>query len=238
MNDQNNNWEEDRLAELLRTAQHAAIPPDEPFLRAAARRIDRGLSIFLCASRKRKSTMLMFTWRISAAAAAALVVAATWLVASNSGGSGVTLSKVMEKTESAASLHVQIDAPGGRPAQGSEDDGGLDRPGRQGPRESPRRHLRDRPRPAALASRRKGQSGQPGRVALLSGPDEIARSPAAAGARCGQNGQEPPARRRPVRSARRLKAKHTTCIAIKRPMAAGSWRSRPASIRLRNSSAR
>lgn len=44
MTNPNHNWDEQRLAELLRSAQHPAVPPDERFL-AAPRRIDRGVPI-------------------------------------------------------------------------------------------------------------------------------------------------------------------------------------------------
>lgn len=52
--------------------------------------------------------MFIVVWRALAATAAALVLTATWFMASDSGGSAVTLAEVLEKTASAKSLHLRI----------------------------------------------------------------------------------------------------------------------------------
>jgi hypothetical protein len=110
MTNPNDNWDEDRLAELLRAAQHPAVPPDEQFL---ARLRAESTEAFQSSANEttpsvRKSKMFIVVWRALAATAAAIVLTATWFMASDSGGSAVTLAKVLEKTESAKSLHLRI----------------------------------------------------------------------------------------------------------------------------------
>ena len=119
MTNPNHNWDEQRLAELLRSAQQPAIPPDERFL---ARLRAESTAAFESSkpnpARKRgtgeptpaarKSKMFIYVWRTLAAAAAAIVLTASWFVTTSSGGSPTTLAAVLAKTESAKSLHLRI----------------------------------------------------------------------------------------------------------------------------------
>ncbi len=129
MTNPNHNWDEERLAELLRTAQHPPVPPDEELL---ARLRAESAAVFQSSrsnpkrergdtSPKRKredadttpsprnSKMFIVAWRALAATAAAVVLMATWFVTSSSGGGSPTLATVLEKTERAAALHIRID---------------------------------------------------------------------------------------------------------------------------------
>ena len=110
MTNPNHNWDENRLAEMLRAAQYPALPPDEEFL---ARLRAESTKAFQSSANEttpsvRKSKMFIVVWRALAATVAAVVLAATWFMASDSGGSAVTLAKILEKTASAESLHLRI----------------------------------------------------------------------------------------------------------------------------------
>ncbi len=131
MTNQNDNRNEDRLGELLRTAQHAATPPDEQFL---ARVRAESAAAFLSAqespqreqgdtslTRKRadtsettstpkRSKMFIIAWRALAATAAAAVLFVSWFATSSSGGNAATLATVLEKTEKASSLHLRVES--------------------------------------------------------------------------------------------------------------------------------
>jgi predicted Zn-dependent protease len=137
MTNHNDNWDEDRLGELLRAAQHPATPPDEQFL---ARLRARSAAAFLASAsepgvpdsnpkRQRgpadstlsvgKSKMFIIAWRALAATAAAAVLMVTWFATSSSGGSAATLATVLAKTEKASSLHLRVESsvpPGKKPA--------------------------------------------------------------------------------------------------------------------------
>ena len=119
MNDQNQNWDEDRMAELLRAARQPAIPPDEEFLaRLRAESTKAFQSSSSATPPSRKSKMFMLAWRALAATSAAAVLVAAWFMASDSGGA-VTLATLLEKAETAKSLHFRVEQakpPAGKPA--------------------------------------------------------------------------------------------------------------------------
>jgi tetratricopeptide (TPR) repeat protein len=139
MTNPNQDWDEDRLRELLRVAQHASLAPDEEFLArlraeslaafqsAAAEtgetearqpgskpQLVRGYSTSPQPSKTevpspRKSRMFIIAWRALAASAAAVVLMASWFAVSNSGSRAASLATVLEKTEAATALHMRID---------------------------------------------------------------------------------------------------------------------------------
>ena len=113
MTNPNHNWDETRLAELLRSAQHPAVPPDERFL---ARLRAESTAAFESSQSDtseptpaaRKSKMFIVVWRTLAAAAAAVVLTVSWF-ATSSPGSPATLATVLAKTVSAKSLHLRVE---------------------------------------------------------------------------------------------------------------------------------
>ena len=120
MTNPDHNFSEQRLAELLRAAQHPATSPDEQFL---ARLREESTAEFISSHASppreraedettlspRKSKMFIIVSGALAATAAAVVLMVTWFFASSSGGREATLASVLEKTEQASSLHVRID---------------------------------------------------------------------------------------------------------------------------------
>ncbi len=119
MTNPNHNWDEQRLAELLRSAQHPAVPPDERFLarlRAESTAAFRSSNPNPTRERgtgeptpaARKSKMFIYVWRTLAAAAAAVVLTVSWFATTSSGGDTATLATVLAKTVSAKSLHLRI----------------------------------------------------------------------------------------------------------------------------------
>jgi Mg-chelatase subunit ChlD len=119
MTNPNHNWDENRLAELLRSAQQPAVPPDERFLaRLRAESTAAFHSSHESPTRERadreptpasrKSKMFIVVWRTLAAAAAAVVLTVSWFATSSSGGSPATLATVLAKTASASSLHLSV----------------------------------------------------------------------------------------------------------------------------------
>ena len=129
MTNPNHNWNEQRLAELLRSAQQPAVPPDERFLarlRAESTAAfessnpnparergsigparERGTGALTPAARKSK--MFIIVWRTLAAAAAAVVLTVSWFATTSSGGNPATLATVLAKTVSAKSLHLRVE---------------------------------------------------------------------------------------------------------------------------------
>ncbi len=113
MTNPNHNWDETRLAELLRSAQQPPVPPNERFL---ARLRAESTAAFESAQSKasertpaaRKSKMFIYVWRTLAAAAAAIVLTVSWFATTSSGGDTATLATVLAKTVSAKSLHLRI----------------------------------------------------------------------------------------------------------------------------------
>jgi hypothetical protein len=129
MTNPNHNWDEERLAQLLRAAQQPPLPPDERFLarlRAQSSEAFQSSAIHTPTVETstvetstsetnrsiRKSKMLILAWRGLASAAAVIVAAATLFMASDSGGKAVPLAALLEKTETSAALHLRIERSG------------------------------------------------------------------------------------------------------------------------------
>jgi autotransporter-associated beta strand protein len=110
MTNPNHPWDEDRLAQLLRAAQHPPLPPDQQFLALLRTESSRVFQSSATETTRppRRSKMFLFAWRSFATTAAVLVAAATFFMTSDSGGKAVPLSTVLAKTESAAALHLRV----------------------------------------------------------------------------------------------------------------------------------
>jgi Flp pilus assembly protein TadD len=121
------NWDDEKMAALFAAAAGGGLPPDEEFLRQLR---ERSAEVFAASSQsagekgtgrpspsqvnypRKRSKMVLYTWRIAAGTVAAGIAALAWFFATGPVSSASSLGEALDKLAAVKTVHLQVKVDG------------------------------------------------------------------------------------------------------------------------------